>query len=189
MNSITINLLPWREERRQKRQKQLLSAIVIAWVIAGILSYAIVFYWDSKINHQNNRNNYLQSEITKLAKTIEEIEDLKQKRNAIVDRVEVIQELQADRTQIVHLFDDMVQKMPEGVYLQELNKKNDQITMRGLAQANARVSSLMKNLDSSSWFKSPTLKIVKNESTDGLELSQFNLQVLQQKTSNEGEEK
>ena len=181
MATTNINLLPWREERRKKRQQQLLNVVIVSWVFAGLISYGLVYFWNDKIAHQNNRNSYLDSEIAALTKTIKEIEDLKDKRNAIVDRVEVIQELQSNRTQIVHIFDDLVYKMPEGVFLESLQKTGNQISMRGFAQANARVSALMRNLDSSEWFTNPTLKVVQNKENAGLELSQFNLQVLEER--------
>lgn len=189
MSVTNINLLPWREELKQKRQKQLLNTILVGWAIAGGLAYLMVMYWDGRIDHQNDRNKYLETEISSLEETIKEIEDLKEKRDEIVDRLEVIQELQSDRAQIVHVFDDLVQKMPEGVYLDQINKKGDSLDIQGFAQANARVSSLMRNLDASSWFKSPQLKIVRNTSINaGLELSQFNLKVSEERSNSEDEE-
>ena len=185
MSTTNINLLPWREELKQKRKKQLRNAILFGWVVAGGLAYLMIAFWDHRIDSQNSRNRYMESEIAKLTKTIKEIEDLKEKRNAIVDRMEVIQELQSDRAQIVHVFDDLVQKMPEGVFLNKINKKGSNIKMQGLAQANARVSSLMRNLDASTWFKGPKLQIVKNAKKSGLALSQFNLQVSEERVSKE----
>ena len=189
MSVTNINLLPWREELKQKRHKQLLNAILVGWVITCGLAYLMVMYWDGRIDHQNDRNKYLETEIVSLEETIKEIEDLKEKRDEIVDRLEVIQELQSNRAQIVHVFDDLVQKMPEGVYLDQINKKGDSFDIQGFAQANARVSSLMRNLDASSWFTSPQLKIVKNTSVNaGLELSQFNLKVSEERSNSEDEE-
>jgi len=107
------------------------------------------------------------------------------KRNSIVDRVEVIQELQSNRAQVVHLFDDLVRKMPEGVVLDSMSKRGAQINLGGFAQANARVSALMRSLDSSDWFKSPKLQIVKSQKNDGLELSRFNLEILEERASND----
>jgi len=181
MEMININLLPWREELRQKKQNQVIKVIIAIWVVAGICAFLLVNYWSGRIDHQNSRNQYLTSEINKLKKTIKEIETLKDKRNAIVDRVEVIQELQSGRTQVVHLFDDLVRKMPEGVFLKSLTKKSRQIKLAGSAQANARVSALMRSLDSSDWFMSPKLQIVKSEKREGLELSQFNLEIFEEK--------
>ena len=186
MSVTNINLLPWREELKQKRSNQLRNVIFFSWVVAAGLAYLMVMFWDNKIEYQNSRNSYLDSEITKLADKIKEIEGLKEERNKIVDRMEVIQELQSDRAQIVHVFDDLVQKMPEGVFLDQVNKKGSAINMKGFAQANARVSSLMRNLDASTWFKSPQLKIVKNTNKSGLELSQFNLKVSEERKNEEG---
>ena len=115
MSVTNINLLPWREELKQKRSNQLRNAIFFGWLVACGAAFLMVKYWDSRIDHQNSRNKYLQSEITSLEGIIKEIEGLREKRDEIVDRLEVIQELQADRAQIVHVFDDLVQKMPQGV--------------------------------------------------------------------------
>jgi len=181
MEMISINLLPWREELRQEKQKQVMKIIIALWVVAGICAFLLVNHWNGRIAHQNSRNQYLVSEINKLKKTIKEIETLKDKRNAIVDRVEVIQELQSGRTQVVHLFDDLVRKMPEGIFLNSLSKNSSQIKLVGSAQANARVSALMRSLDSSDWFMSPKLQIVKSEEQEGLELSKFNLEIFEEK--------
>jgi len=187
MSTTNINLLPWREELKQKRQKRVRNAIIFFWFLAAGFSFLMVKYWDDRIDFQNSRNQFLEGEIAKLNDTIKEIEELKAKRNAIVDRMEVIQELQSDRAQIVHIFDDLVQKLPEGVFFDSLTKKGRTIDMKGFAQANARVSSLMKNLDASSWFQSPELKIVKNTAQSGLEVSQFDLKVSQENSRSEGE--
>jgi len=189
MSVTNINLLPWREELKQKRGKQLVNAILFGWLVAGGLAYLMIMYWDGRIEHQNSRNTYLQNEITSLQETLKEIENLKEKRDEIVERLEVIQELQLDRAQIVHVFDDLVQKMPEGIYLDQINKKGSSLDVQGFAQANARVSSLMRNLDASTWFKSPQLKIVKNtKNKSGLELSQFNLKVSEERGKDEEEQ-
>jgi len=185
MSTININLLPWREELRQQRNSRITKIIFLFWVLAGIFAFLMVKYWNDRIDHQNSRNQYLQSEITKLDDTIKEIEELKAKRDAIVDRMEVIQDLQSNRAQIVHIFDDLVRKLPEGVFLDELNKKEANIDMKGIAQANARVSSLMKNLDESSWFTGPELKIVKNTAQSGLEVSEFDLKISQENANSE----
>jgi len=185
MSVTNINLLPWREELKQKRDARLRNAIFFGWLLACGAAFLMVKYWDGRIDNQNSRNQYMQTEITALEDIIKEIEGLREKRDEIVERLEVIQNLQADRAQIVHVFDDLVQKMPEGVYLEQINKKATALNVQGFAQANARVSSLMRNLDASSWFKSPKLKIVKNTNQEGLELSQFNLSVSEERKKNE----
>jgi len=182
MNKININLLPWREELRQVKQKNVRNGIILGLAVACALSYSVVHYWGAKIEVQKERNAYLTKEIKKLNKSIKEIGALKSKRNAIVDRVEVIQQLQSNRAQVVHLFDDLARKIPEGVVLETLSKKRSVIKLSGFAQANARVSALMRSLDSSKWFKSPKLQIVKSEKSVGLELSKFNLQILEERS-------
>ncbi len=185
MDMVNINLLPWREELRQKKQNQVIKGIIAGWVVACICAFFLISHWNGKIEHQNSRNKYLTTEINKLKKTIKEIESLKDDKDAIVDRVEVIQELQSDRAQVVHLFDELVQKMPEGVFLQTLNKQGDKIKLSGSAQANARVSALMRSLDSSDWFMSPKLQIVKSQASEGIELSNFNLEIFEEKEAKE----
>lgn len=175
-----INLLPWREIRRQEQDRQLLSASIGAWLLTGLIVFYGWYYMNGLIEHQNKRNDYLKSEIAQLDKKIEEINKLKERKQALIARMEIIQQLQQDRTQIVHVFDDLVRKLPKGVYLTGLAKKNKQITLKGTAQSNARVSHLMNNLDSSNWFTNPNLDIVNARDQGGSRVSQFTVRVNEQ---------
>lgn len=175
-----INLLPWREIRRQEQDRQLLSASIGAWLLTGLIVFYGWYYMNGLIEHQNKRNDYLKSEIAQLDKKIEEINKLKERKQALIARMEIIQQLQQDRTQIVHVFDDLVRKLPKGVYLTGLAKKNKQITLKGTAQSNARVSHLMNNLDSSDWFTNPNLDIVNAQDQGGSRVSQFTVRVNEQ---------
>jgi len=141
------------------------------------MAFLMVNHWNGKIDHQNDRNRYLQSEIAELDQKIDEINDLKEKKEALVKRINVIQELQANRTQIVHMFDDLVKKMPNGVFLDKLNKKGQSFELAGKAQSNGRVSDLMRNLDSSDWFENPSLNVVNLDDSDSIAVSKFNLKV------------
>lgn len=176
-----VNLLPWREMRRQEQDRQLLSASVGAWLLTGLLVFYGWYYVNGLIEHQGKRNDYLRTEIAKLDSKIEEINKLKARKEALIARMEIIQQLQQDRTQIVHVFDDLVRKLPKGVYFTGLTKKNKQIALRGMAQSNARVSHLMNNLDSSDWFTNPDLDIVNAQSQGESRVSQFTLRVNEQK--------
>lgn len=178
-----INLLPWRELRRQEQDRQLLSASIGAWLLMGLVVFYGWYYMNGLIEHQNERNDYLQTEIAKLDKKIKEINKLKERKQALIARMQIIQQLQQDRTQIVHVFDDLVRKLPKGVYLTGLAKKNKQITLKGMAQSNARVSHLMNNLDSSDWFTNPNLDIVNAQDRGGARVSQFTVRVNEQKAT------
>ena len=178
-----INLLPWREIRRQEQDRQLLSASVGAWLLMGLVVFYAWFHMNGLIEHQTKRNAFLKTEIAKLDKEIEEINKLKERKQALIARMEIIQQLQRDRTQIVHVFDDLVRKLPKGVYFTALTKKNKRITLKGTAQSNARVSSLMNSLDSSDWFTNPNLNVVNAQNKGGARVSQFTLNVNEEKAT------
>jgi len=175
-----LNLLPWRELRRQEQDRQLLSASIGAWLLMGLVVFYGWYHMNGLIDHQEKRNDYLRTEIAKLDNKIREINELKDRKRALIARMEIIQQLQSDRTQIVHVFDDLVRKLPKGVYLTGLTKKNKRIILKGTAQSNARVSSLMNNLDSSNWFTNPDLEVVNARDQGGTRVSQFTLRVNEQ---------
>jgi len=176
-----LNLLPWRELRRKEIDRQLLS--VLAFV--GIAMAALVFYAHlhvtGLIENQQARNKFLTEEIAKVDKQIAEIKELKKQRQALIARMNIIYQLQGDRTQIVHVFDDFVRKLPEGVYFNTIKQKGKNFSLKGIAQSNARVSALMRNLEESNWFTKPNLKVINvkkgQNATD--RVSQFDLTVVQ----------
>jgi type IV pilus assembly protein PilN len=133
-------------------------------------------------NNQNARNKYLTKEISKLDKKIKEINRLRAQKDNLIARMEVIQNLQRERTQVVHLLDDMVRKLPDGVFFETVAKKGSKFSFTGTAQSNARVSSLMEKLDSSDWFANPNLNVINIAPSQGVRLSQFDLKVSQQKS-------
>jgi len=178
-----LNLLPWRELRRQEQDRQLLSASVGAWLLMGLIVFYGWYHMNSLIDHQEKRNDYLSTQIARLDEKIKEINKLKDRKQALIARMEIIQQLQSDRTQIVHVFDDLVRKLPKGVYVTGLSKKNDRIMLKGLAQSNARVSQLMNNLDSSDWFTNPDLEVVNARDQGGTRVSQFTLRVNEQEAT------
>ena len=136
---------------------------------------------DGRIQHQENRNAYIQSEINALSKVIKEIETLKEKRDALLARMEVIQSLQSNRSQIVHVFDDLINKLPKGVYYDTINKTSGKLRINGKAQSNGRVSALMRSLDSSNWFDNASLKVVDVIDQNGALVSKFDLEVVEEK--------
>lgn len=178
-----INLLPWREEQRRERNQMTLIVCVGMWIVAGLIVLGGKLYMDSLITHQNDRNAYLQSEINSLSKVIKEIEDIKLKRDALRARMDVIQSLQQNRAQIVHVFDDLVNKLPDGVYYDSITKNGTRISIEGKAQSNNRVSLLMRSLDASDWFDGASLNVVDVLDDNGASVSGFDLEVNEQRAT------
>jgi len=127
-----INLLPWREAQRRERNQQTLFMCIGIWAIAGLIVFAAKTVMDSRIEYQQARNQFIQTEINKLSKIIKEIETLKDKRDALLARMEVIQNLQQNRSQIVHVFDDLVNKLPNGVFYESIGKSTHLTGLTGL---------------------------------------------------------
>jgi type IV pilus assembly protein PilN len=180
-----INLLPWREAQRRERNRATMVLCGVIWGIAAIIVFLANTYMNSRISHQEARNAYVQSEINALSKVIKEIEDLKDKRDKLLARMEVIQTLQTNRSQIVHVFDDLVTKLPNGVYYDKISKANGKLTIGGKAQSNNRVSALMRNLDSSDWFDNTSLKVVDVIDQNGASISSFDVEVKEEKQKGE----
>lgn len=186
-----INLLPWRDELRKRREKEFIITAVIAALLMGGVVLGVHLHYESRIAYQNQRNQFIETEIAALDKKIKEIEDLKKERDRLIARTEVIQNLQAGRPEIVHVFDELVTTLPEGVYYTKVAQKGRSLNLQGVAQSNARVSSLMRNLDTSTWLTNPLLREIKKRTTDetSVPLSDFILDVSQQQPKKEGEEK
>ncbi len=155
-----INLLPWRAERRKLRQKQFFVALGISAAIAVLAVVGVIKYFDALLDNQNQRNAYLQSEISILDAKIKEIEMLDRKKASLLQRKQVIEELQASRSQMVHLFDELVRTIPEGVRLGSIKQAGSVLTLEGVTQSNARVSSYMRALEKSGWMSNPDLSII-----------------------------
>jgi type IV pilus assembly protein PilN len=176
-----INLLPWREVQRRERNQVTLIICSAMWGVALLVVFAGKVFMDSRIDHQKARNTYIQSEINALSKVIKEIEDLKDKRDALLSRMEVIQNLQKNRSQIVHVFDDLVSKLPNGVYYDTITKSQNSLRINGKAQSNGRVSALMRSLDASDWFANATLNVVNVVDQNGASVSQFDVLVKEER--------
>lgn len=155
-----INLLPWREERRKQQQQDFILLLVLAAIAAGL----VVFLWFSavgaKVDNQRARNEHVRRELSLLDDQLKEIRDIKTRREELVSRMNVIQSLQNDRPTIVWLFDQLVKTLPEGVHYTSVTRRGSTFTILGIAESNHRVSTLMRNLDESSWFTKPDLKSV-----------------------------
>jgi type IV pilus assembly protein PilN len=155
-----INLLPWREaERKRKRQEFILS---IGAALATAALVALLGRWEmsAAIAHQQDRNTVLTEEIAKLDKQIEEINGLDAQKRRLLARMEIIERLQRSRPEIVHVFDEIVRILPEGVYLTYLKQTGEKFEFRGVAQSSTRVSAMMRNIESSEWLSDPSLQIV-----------------------------
>ncbi|MCJ0825541.1 PilN domain-containing protein [Luteimonas sp. 50] len=160
-----INLLPWRAERRKLRQKEFVTMLGLAALAGVVLWFVVNTYYNNQISGQNERNAYLQDQITQVDKQIKEIEELDQKKAKLLARKEVIEQLQANRSQMVHLFDSLVRTIPDGVTLTSIKQEGDKLTLSGRSQSNARVSTYMRNLEGSGWMTKPDLSII--EAKDG----------------------
>ena len=156
-----INLLPWREQLREERRKQFL--VILGGIF--VLSCGAVFlgdqYLSGEIARQEARNAFIQQNIAQLDVRIKEISELKTRRQQLLARMKIIQDLQGNRPVIGHVFDQLVRTLPDGVYFRELKMQGDTLSISGEAESNNRVSNLMRNLDASDWFASPTLIEVK----------------------------
>ena len=170
-----INLLPHREERR-KRARQHFYVLAGGTAMVGVLIvFAVHVFYAKKIDAQAERNAFLKSEMAKLDKEIAEINELKVKIQDLLARKQVIETLQSDRAQTVHLLDELVRQMPEGVYLRSIRQQGLRINLLGYAQSNARVSTLMRNIDASTWLEKPVLVQVNAATVDKRRVSEFNL--------------
>jgi len=159
-----INLLPWRDLERKRKRQEFMFAAVGAMVVALLVGLLLRFQYDAQINHQNERNQYLQSQIEILDHQIAEILDLEQQRKRLSDRIEVIQKLQSSRPEAVHLFDQLVRILPDGIYLTSVKQTDRRIQIKGVAESSTRVSAFMRNIDGSEWLKDPSLEIIETKS-------------------------
>jgi type IV pilus assembly protein PilN len=158
-----INLLPWRAERRKHREREfymmLLATAVSACVVVGLA----IFFMNHLIDEQNDRNAYLQAEIKSLDKQIEEIKELDKKRSQLLTRKDIIEQLQSNRSQMVHLFDEMVKTIPDGVRLTSMKQGGEVLTLEGLAESNSRVATYMRGVDVSPWMGHSDLRKIENK--------------------------
>lgn len=172
-----INLLPWRAERRKQRQKEFGIMLGLS-ALGGVLAALLLLGWyNARIDNQNERNAYLREQITQVDAQITEIEALDKQKDRLLARKQVIEELQANRSQMVHLFDSLVRTLPDGVSLTSIKQEGQTLTLGGRSQSNARVSTYMRNLEGSGWMTRPELNIIEaKEGNPGLPF-EFTLQV------------
>lgn len=177
--TVRINLLPYRKIRRAERQRQF-NLMLVGAVVAGA---AVVFlglnYIDGRIEHQQNRNQRLETAIAKLDKEIEEIRDLKSRISDVLERKRVVENLQSGRSRSVILLDEIARQLPEGVFLKSITQSGDAITLAGVADTNARVAALVRNLGASQWMESPELVEIQAVMLGKLKQSAFTVTVKQ----------
>ncbi len=174
-----INLLPWRENQRRGRKRKFGLQLLGVAALAGLAALSWHAMVQGQIEHQNSRNALLKAEIVQVDKKIVEIKAIDKRRAQLISRMDIIQDLQVSRPQIVHLFDELVESIPEGAYLLNLDQKGNKVVVKGRAQSNARVSSYMRNIDSSAWIGGAALKIIQAKDKTGTGMSHFELEARQ----------
>ena len=185
MAIVRINLLPHREQRRQARQRQFVSLAVVLAALSLAIILLVHGVFSAQIENQKSRNALLKTEIAKLDEQIKEIDRLREQIQAVISRKQVVETLQANRSEAVHLLDQLVRQLPDGVYLRSIKQVGAKVTLNGYAQSNARVSTLMRNIEASPWVSEPNLVEIKlvpapgSPPAAGLKMSEFtlNLQV------------
>jgi len=172
---IRINLLPHRAEKRRARQIQFIALSVISVVLAGLLVGVVQVAIGAQISYQERRNTYLKQETLVLDKQIAEIKKLREQTQSLLARKNVVENLQSTRSDVVHLLDQMLRILPDGVYLKSLKQTGNRIALDGYAQSNARVSTLMRAIEDSPWLDSPTLIEIHATTAGGGRISEFSL--------------
>lgn len=174
-----INLLPWRELRRKEQQRQFVSVAAGAAILMGVILLYVHIHVAGMIEEQTMRNKFMQDEISKVEAKIAEIKTLETKKQQLLARMTIIQQLQTRRPEIVHVFDELVRAVPPGMYLTKVSQQGSNMVIEGVAQSNARISSFMRNLDASHWFTNPKLDVIEANDKDAAHNSNFKLTVTQ----------
>ena len=172
-----INLLNWREEKRKQIKQQFFTMLGAAAILSAGVVLGVQMQLDSMIDYQTSRNSYLENEIKKVEKAIAEIKVLEKKKADLLARMHVIQQLQGNRSDSVHMLDELVKVLPEGVHLTKLSQKKADLTFNGVAQSNARVSAYMRTIEHAEWLKNPNLQVIQSKKKSASEAgySQFTL--------------
>jgi type IV pilus assembly protein PilN len=155
-----INLLPHREQERKRRRREFGAFAIGAFMAGALVAGGAKLVYSSWIDSQNEKNNLLKKEIVKLDAEIADIQDLENRKQRLVARMEIIEKLQRKRPEIVHQFDELVHTVPDGVYLTSIKQTGNKLELKGVAQSSTRVSTLMRNIDASVWMDNPELEVV-----------------------------
>ncbi len=180
-----INLLPWREWERKRKQREFAGMAAAGALLAAVGVVIVHFQMDSMIGIQEERNTFLQGEIKTLESRIEKIKDLETTKDKLLARMNVIQELQSNRPLSVHLMDELVRTLPDGVHLKKFAQKGPGLTIDGAAQSNARVSAYMRNIDGSQWVGAPKLNVIETKTEDRRRIAEFSLVATQKAATTE----
>lgn len=188
-----INLLPWREELRREQQRQFLTIMGLSVILMGLIILAVHLRIAGMIDHQESRNRFLQGEISKVEKQIKEINQLEEDKRRLLARMEIIQQLQRNRPEVVHLFDEIARIIPDGVHLETMKQSGKNLVLNGVAQSNARVSAFMRNIEGSDWLANPRLEIIekkgKGDQRDSSRSFVLHLSQVRKDTGNENQKK
>ncbi len=182
---IRINLLPHREEKRKAKRQQFYGLLGLVSVLAGVIVFLVITVIDGYISAQDAKNDFLKKEIVALDKQIDQIKRLKEQTQALLARKQIIEALQRDRAEAVLLLSELVKQMPEGVYIKSMKQTGARIALIGYAQSNARVSTLMRNIEASPWLEKPQLVEIKAVTVDKRRLSEFSLNAAVKRSSNQ----
>ena len=182
-----INLLPWRDELRKQKQQQFAVVGAGSAILGALLVLLAHMQMEGLIEKQNQRNQFLDREIAELDTKIAKIKDMEKTKSALLARMDIIQQLQRSRPQSVHLMDQLVYTLPDGVYLNKISQKDQALTLNGVAQSNARVSAYMRNIDGSQWMASPKLEVIETRDGERRRSAEFVLRA-NQATSTPSEE-
>ena len=183
-----INLLPWREEQRKQRQKEFVTMAGLAVLFAAAIWGLVHMQVENRIDGQNQRNAYLERQIKVLDEKIAKIQELEKTRANLLARMNIIQQLQGSRPESVHLMDQLVKTLPDGVYLTSIKQKDAGLTLAGRAQSNARVSAYMRNIDNSEWMTNPKLDFIQTREQEQRRVAEFTLQAKQVRAQSDKEE-
>jgi len=186
---IRINLLPHREIRRKLQQQQFFIALGIVAVVGASIWFAVHTYLNDQFAEQQSRNQYLTEEIAKVEKQIEEINKVKEQTAALLARKNVVETLQANRSEVVHLLDQLVRQLPDGVYLKAIKQTGQKVAITGYTQSQARVSTLMRNLESSPNLENPGLVEIKAAQVGNQRLNEFTMNINVTRQQPEGDAK
>lgn len=174
-----INLLPWREEERKRKKNEFYTVTAGAALLMGVIGLAVHMYVAGMVDYQISRNNFLQDEIKKVDAKIKEIRELEKKKEQLLSRMRIIERLQRNRPEVVHIFDELARLVPEGLYIKSIKQDGKTVTIEGQAQSNARVSAFMRALEGSEWFSAPSLSVISTAGKGAVKHRQFTLQVKQ----------
>ena len=176
---IKINLLPWREQLREEKKKEFLNILVAVLILAAAIVGGVDRFYNNEIDQQTARNDFLKREIGVLEERIEEIKLLQQKRNELLSRMKVIQELQGNRPIIVRVFDELARQLAPRVFYTEVDMSDDGLSIKGIAESNNRISNQLRNFSESEWFFRPNVTAITADPNYGPQASQFELTVVQ----------